>query len=118
MSSVQILYLLGAFPALFNPIYYTWTARWWKNREGRLFFAMLFLPFCLYAATVIFLLVPEGGAKDVIRFILVLVASSVSWGTLAVYWKIRKEGVERLRQALLQKEMENHRGGESDDLRS
>lgn len=117
MSSVQILYLLGAPAALFNPIYYTWTARWWKNREGRLFFAMLFLPFCLYAATVLFLMFPGGDVKDVLRFALVLVASSVSWGTLAVYWRIRKEGLEKLRQALLQKEIEKRNGGGLDDLR-
>lgn len=96
-STVQIIYVLGSPAALVFPVYYTCTARWWGNREGRLFFAMSFLPFCLYAATVLFLVVPESPWRNAIRVVLVCVASSVSWGTLLVYRRIRREGLAERR---------------------
>lgn len=110
VTSVQLLYLLGAPAALVFPIYYTWTARWWESREGRLFFGMALLPFCLYAATVLFIVLPSSEAKDILRHILVIVASAVSWGTLLVYRLIRKEGLQE-RQDTLRKQRSS-RGGE------
>jgi hypothetical protein len=93
LTLVQWVYLLGSPPALAMPIYYHCTNRWYTSKEGRLFMLMMLLPFALYAATVLFLLVEQTVLRDVIRLVLVLLASLGSWSTLVVYRMIRKEGL-------------------------
>jgi hypothetical protein len=93
MSLIQWVYLLGSPPALAMPVYYHCTNKWWTSKEGRLFMLMMLLPFALYLATVLFLLVQKTELRDAIRLTLVILASLGSWSTLIVYRMIRKEGL-------------------------
>jgi hypothetical protein len=91
VNVVQLIYLLGSPPALVMPFYYHFTNKWWTTKEGRLFMLMMLLPFGLYASTVLFILVDHSLARDVVRYILVGLASLGSWSTLVVYYLIRRE---------------------------
>jgi hypothetical protein len=93
MNAIQLTYLLGSPPALIMPFYYHFTNKWYTSKEGRLFMLMMLLPFGLYAATVMFLVMDQDEFRDGIRFALVLLSSLGSWSTLVVYHMIRKEGL-------------------------
>lgn len=94
---IRLAYLIGSPAALVFPIYYHWTARWFSSREGRLLMLIASLPFFLYLSAAIAILLPGEAVKDVLRLVLVSLASAISWSMLLVYRKIRKEGMERIR---------------------
>lgn len=94
---IRLVYLIGSPAAIIFPVYYHWTARWYKSREGRLLMLLASLPFCLYLSAAIAILLPGEPVKDVLRLVLVSLASTVSWALLLVYRKIRKEGMEKIR---------------------
>lgn len=103
MTETQILYVIGAPPALFFPIYYTITARWWKSREGILFMLMAMLPFSLYLSAILFLAFPSSEMRDFLRIVFGSTAAVASWSTLFLYIVIRREGLAR-RKAKIKKE--------------
>lgn len=103
MTETQILYVIGTPPALFFPVYYTITARWWKSREGLLFMLMAMLPFSLYLSAIVFLAFPSSEVRDLLRVIFGSVAAVASWSTLLLYIVIRREGLAR-RKAKIKKE--------------
>jgi len=100
VNAIQIIYLIGAPAALAFPVVYTITARWWKHSEGRVFFAMALPTFMLYAATAVYLLVPDGVGKDIVRLVFVSIASLVSWITFLGYLAFRRDGLRRSRSIL------------------
>lgn len=104
MTETQILYLVGAPPALIFPIYYTITARWWKSREGLLFMLMALLPFSLYLSAIIFLAFPGSEVRDFLRIVFGTVAAVASWATILLYIIIRREGLEARRALIKKKE--------------
>lgn len=101
---IRIVYLLGSPAAVIFPIYYHMTARWYKSREGRLLMLVASLPFFLYLAAAIAILLPGEPVKDVLRLILVGLASTVSWSLLLVYRKIRKDGMQKIRSRKQERE--------------
>lgn len=94
---IRLAYLLGAPAALAFPVYYHWTARWFASREGRLLMLIASLPFFLYLSAAIAILLPGEPVKNVLRLVLVSLASTISWSMLLVYRKIRKEGMDKIR---------------------
>lgn len=103
---IRIVYLLGSPAAVIFPFYYHLTARWYRSREGRLLMLVASLPFFLYLAAAITILLPGEPVKDVLRLILVGLASTVSWTLLLVYRKIRKDGLRRIRSRKQEQEQE------------
>jgi hypothetical protein len=95
VTETQILYVIGAPPALFFPVYYTITARWWKSREGLLFMLMALLPFSLYLSVIVFLAFPGSELRDLLRIVFGTVAAVASWSTILLYVVIRREGLQR-----------------------
>lgn len=103
---IRIVYLIGAPAALAFPVYYHLTAYWYKSREGRLMMLMGSLPFMLYLSAAIAILLPGEPVKDVLRLVLVGLASTCSWALLLVYRKMRREGLDNLRKSKKKQEQE------------
>lgn len=94
---IRWVYLIGSPAAVVFPFYYHSTARWYKSREGRLLMLVASLPFFLYLSAAIAILLPGEPVKDILRLVLVALASTVSWTLLLVYRKIRKDGMKKIR---------------------
>ncbi len=103
---IRWVYLIGAPAAVVFPFYYHWTARWDMSREGRLLMLLAALPFFLYLAAAVAILLPGEEVKDVLRLVLVGLASTVSWTLLLVYRKIRKDGMKSIQSRKQEHEQE------------
>lgn len=108
---IRWVYLIGSPAAVIFPFYYHWTARWYMSREGRLLMLLASLPFFLYLAAAIAILLPGEEVKNVLRLILVSLASTVSWSLLLVYRKLRKDGLAKSLSRKQENEQEQEQEG-------
>ena len=103
---IRLVYLAGAPAALVFPVYYHMTARWYNSREGRLLMLLASLPFCLYLSAAIAILLPAEVVKNILRLVLVTLASVVSWSLLLVYRRIRRDGLNAIQSRKQEQEQE------------
>jgi len=85
----------GAVGAVVFPLYYHFTAKWYRDRVGRFLMLGGLGWASLYLSAVVSMIFPNDLAREIIRTALTLFAFYFVWRQTFLYRKVRKEELVR-----------------------
>lgn len=91
----RFLVIGGAVAAIVFPLYYHFTAKWYRDKMGRFLMAGGVGWASLYLAGVFAIIFPNEVFREIVRTFLTLFAFFFAWYQLLLYRRVRKEELER-----------------------
>lgn len=93
-----VMIFVGAVPALIFPLYYHFTARWYREPLGMFLMAAGCGLASLYLAGVLARVLPNETLQEVLRSFLVFSSAGFAWYQLLLYRKVRREELQKRRK--------------------